>query len=91
VVQFVALRWNGEPFQSSWDGDSFEPFVFRLHNVPHEVIPGWERGIPGMRQGGRRELIVPPKLIYWPNRHPGAEYLQPRASLVYVVEMLRAH
>jgi hypothetical protein len=91
TVQFVALRWNGEPFQSSWDVGRVDPFTFRLHNSPREVIPGWERGIPGMRAGGRRELIVPPKLIYWPNRNPGRAYTKPSATLVYLIELLKVH
>jgi len=90
TVQFVALRWNGEHFQSSWDGGKVAPFTFRLRNSPREVIPGWERGIPGLREGGRRELIVPPQLIYWPYQHK-PKVLGPAQTLVYVVEAIKVH
>jgi peptidylprolyl isomerase len=90
TVQFVALSWDGKPFQSSWDGGRVDPFTFRLRNNPREVVPGWERGIPGLREGGRRELIVPPKLLYRPNQPP-PETVGPKNTLVYVVEALRVH
>lgn len=90
TVQFVGLRWNGEHFQSSWDTGKVDPFTFRLHGTPRQVIPGWERGIPGLREGGRRELIVPPQLIYWPNQHK-PKVLGPAQTLVYVVEAIKVH
>jgi len=87
TVQFVAIRWNGEPFQSSWDSGSPEPFSFELGH--HQVNPAWEKGIPGMRVGGRRELVVPPKFIYYPTQYPGRKSIrEPKDSLVYVVELL---
>jgi peptidylprolyl isomerase len=42
----------------------------------NEVIKGWVVGLPGMRVGGRRELIVPPKLGY--EGH----------TLIYVIDLL---
>ena len=90
TVQFVALRWNGEPFQSSWDEGKVAPFTFRLHNNPREVIPAWEHGIPGMREGGRRELIVPPQLVYRHDQHRAERFAHPE-TYVYVVEVLKVH
>ena len=90
TVRFAAKRWNGEPFQSSWDNGHFEPFTFELHSKPPQVIPGWERGMLGMRVGGRRKLIVPASLIYHPGQ--GSERPpQPDEALVYVVDLLRLH
>lgn len=90
TVQFVGLRWNGEPFQSSWDGGKVAPFTFRLRNKPREVMPGWEHGIPGMREGGRRELIVPPQLVYRRDQHRAERFAHPE-TYVYVVEVLKVH
>jgi peptidylprolyl isomerase len=42
----------------------------------NEVIPGWVKGLPGMRVGSRRELIVPPGLGY--RGH----------TLIYVIDLL---
>jgi FKBP-type peptidyl-prolyl cis-trans isomerase len=85
TVQYVALRWSGEPFQSSWDTGRPDPFTFKLHS--HVVIPGWERGLSGMQVGGRRELVIPPQLIYYPGAHTESKLL-PEDSLVYVVDLL---
>jgi FKBP-type peptidyl-prolyl cis-trans isomerase len=40
------------------------PFEFRLGN--REVVAGWEEGLVGLRPGGRRRLIIPPRLGYGP-------------------------
>jgi FKBP-type peptidyl-prolyl cis-trans isomerase len=42
--------------------DSSKKFSFRF--AMGEVIQGWEIGMEGMRQGGKRRLIVPPKAGY---------------------------
>ena len=46
-------------------------------------IPGWERGLRGMRAGGRRKLIVPPRLVF-PESGP-------EDTMVYVVDLLEAN
>jgi peptidylprolyl isomerase len=84
-VQYVGLRWDGELFQSSWENGKFDPFTFKLD--AHQVIRGWEKGIPGMRVGGRRELTIPPKYIGYLEVEPGAR-LNPENSLLYVVDVL---
>jgi len=82
TVQFAAIRYTtGEPFESSWD--SGKPFTFTLDS--DSVSPGWVRGLPGMRVGGRRELVVPPKLISRFGLPPGTG---PEATLIYVVDLL---
>lgn len=87
TVKYVAVRWhNGEKFQTSWDGGNLDPFTFVLHKS-RQVMPGWEKGLPGMKVGGRRELIIPPKYVYWPNTFP--EGAAPRETLVYVVDLLK--
>jgi peptidylprolyl isomerase len=41
-----------------------------------EIIKGWQKGLPGMRVGGRRELVVPPRLAYR------------GGDIIYVVDLL---
>ena len=54
-----------------------------------QVIPGWEEGIAGMREGGRRLLVVPPKLGYGKAGRPGSV---PRlATLVFDIEVRQVH
>ncbi len=53
-----ALAKDGTIFQSS--KDSGKPFTAPLTGV----IPGWQEGIPGMKVGGTRRLVIPASLAY---------------------------
>ena len=48
------LYKNGKQFDASWDDGNGKPISLPLTGV----IKGWQQGIPGMRVGGRRELII---------------------------------
>lgn len=85
TVNYVgALYSNGKVFDSSWRRD--ESFAFTLGQG--ELIKGWERGIPGMRVGGRRELIIPASLAYGNKGSPPA--IAPNSTLIFVVDLLSA-
>ena len=60
-----------------------EPFVFRLGG--QEVIRGWNEGIPGMKIGGRRKLVVRPGLAYGSR---GTARVPPHATLVFEVQLV---
>lgn len=69
---------DGTTFDSSWDrGD---PITFPLNRV----IPGWQQGLVGMQEGGRRLLIIPPDLAYGSQALPG---IPPNSTLVFVVDL----
>ncbi len=59
IFDFIATNWiTGRPIESSWQRP--RPFETRIeHGV---VIEGWWQGIPGMRVGGERRLLLPPDL-----------------------------
>ena len=60
-VQYVGALFNdGTVFDNSWDRG--EPFEFALGQG--QVIPGWDQGVEGMKDGGRRLLVIPPDLGY---------------------------
>ena len=67
-------------FDSSFDRG--QPLEFGLD----EVIPGWTQGIPGMKLGGRRLLIIPGELAYGAN--PPSADIEPNEVLVFVVDMV---
>lgn len=70
---------SGEEFDSSWSrGQSI--------NFPlTSLIAGWQQGIPGMKVGGRRQLICPPQLAYGPAG--GGHQLSGR-TLIFVIDLL---
>lgn len=82
-VHYVGHAWStGARFDASWDrGDTFG---FRLG--AGQVIAGWDRGVEGMRLGGRRRLTVPPDLAYGPSGAGGV--IGPNETLVFVVDLL---
>jgi peptidylprolyl isomerase len=83
TVQYVGVNYkNGKEFDSSWS--SSEPFSFTLG--AGEVIPGWDRGIEGMKVGGRRELVIPPELAYGETGYPPS--IAPNETLVFVIDLL---
>jgi len=85
TVNYVgALYSNDKVFGSSWRRD--ETFTFPLGR--REVIEGWERGLAGMRVGGRRELIIPSVLAYGSKGSPPT--IPPNSTLIFVVDLLAA-
>lgn len=85
TVNYVgALYSNGKVFDSSWRRD--ETFTFPLGR--REVIEGWERGLTGMRVGGRRELIIPSVLAY--GSKGSSPTIPPNSTLIFVVDLLAA-
>ena len=82
-VHYAGHAWSdGSRFDASWDrGD---PFSFRLG--AGQVISGWDRGVAGMRVGGRRRLVIPPDLAY--GRSGAGGVIGPNETLVFVVDLL---
>lgn len=81
TVHYVGVDYDsGEQFDASWDRG--EPIEFPLRGL----IQGWQDGIPGMRVGGRRQLVIPPDLAYGTS---GGHRLSGR-TLVFVIDLLDA-
>jgi FKBP-type peptidyl-prolyl cis-trans isomerase len=81
VANYVGVSCStGTQFDSSWDRG--QPASFPLT----QVIPGWTQGIPGMRVGGRRLLVIPPDLGYG-NQSPSPD-IKPGETLVFVVDVV---
>jgi peptidylprolyl isomerase len=75
-----ALCKDGTIFQSSLDMGS--PLTFGLS----QVIPGWTKGVPGMKVGGTRRLIIPSQMAYGPVR--AAANIPPNSDLVFDIELV---
>lgn len=82
VDYYGALYSNGRRFDGSWDRGR-EPLEIRIDNGG--VIAGWWQGIPGMRIGGRRVLVIPPDLGYGRQAQNG---IPANSTLYFVVDLL---
>jgi peptidylprolyl isomerase len=84
TVHYAGVSFStGEEFDASWN--SGQPFTFPLG--AGQVIPGWDKGLVGMRKGGRRMLTIPPELAYGPAGQPPV--IGPNETLVFVVDLLK--
>jgi FKBP-type peptidyl-prolyl cis-trans isomerase len=81
TVDYVGRLQDGSQFDSSYDRG--QPFTFRIG--AGQVIAGWDRGVPGMRVGGKRRLTIPPELAYGSQ---GYGPIPPNATLVFDIELL---
>ena len=83
LVHCVGVDFEtGDEFDSSWNRG--EPIRFPLKGL----IQGWQDGIPGMKVGGRRQLVCPPHLAYGKD---GAGHRLSGRTLVFVIDLLDVH
>ena len=88
----VEVHYSGWIYLDGLKGKQFDssrgrgPFAFPLGGG--RVIKGWDEGVAGMKEGGRRTLIIPPQLAYG-ERGAGGGIIPPNATLLFEVELLR--
>jgi len=84
TVHYVGVSYStGKQFDASWDRG--QPFTFTLG--AGQVIPGWDQGVAGMKEGGRRQLTIPPELGYGEQGQPPA--IAPNETLIFVIDLLK--
>jgi peptidylprolyl isomerase len=84
TVHYVGKAWStGEEFDSTWSRDG----TFDLTNLGQaSVIEGWNKGLIGIKQGGRRQLTIPADLAYGA---AGQGSIKGGETLVFVIDALK--
>jgi peptidylprolyl isomerase len=79
-VHYLGVEYEtGDEFDASWNRGQSINFPLR------SLIAGWQQGIPGMKVGGRRKLVVPPELAYGP---AGGGHRLSGKTLIFVIDLL---
>ena len=84
-VHYTGWLQNGVKFDSSLDRGQ----PFSLNVGLGQVIAGWDEGLVGMKEGGKRLLVIPPELGYGAAGSPPV--IPPNATLIFEVEVLEVN
>ena len=82
-VHYTGWLKDGTMFDSS-KKPGRDPFEFQLGR--QMVIKGWDEGVAGMKEGGKRKLIIPSDLAYGARGRPS---IPPNSELTFEVELLK--
>ena len=80
ALYYGTLASNGEFFDGNYE--TGQPIEFPLTGV----IPGWTQGIPGMKEGGVRRLVIPAELAY--GEAGSGDTIPPNSDLVFEVQII---
>jgi FKBP-type peptidyl-prolyl cis-trans isomerase FkpA len=82
-----AGQFHGKQFDSSRGDDNNKPQPFSFVLGANQVIPGWDKGVAGMKVGGKRVLIIPSDLAYGKSG-AGRGLIPGNAPLIFEIELL---
>jgi peptidylprolyl isomerase len=82
TVQYVGVvARTGQEFDASWDTGA--PATFALNSV----VPGFRNGIAGMKEGGRRQIVIPPDQGYGAQGY--GSLIGPNEHLIFIVDLIK--
>ena len=81
-VNYVGALADGTVFDASANHGG--PATFQIG--VGQLIKGWDQGIPGMKVGGKRKLIIPPELGY--GAQGAGNAIPPNATLLFEIELV---
>ena len=81
-VNYKGTLEDGTEFDNSFKRN--EPFVFQIGL--RQVILGWEKGLMGMKVGGKRTIKIPPELGY--GSRGAGKLIPPNATLIFEIEVV---
>jgi peptidylprolyl isomerase len=84
TIQYTGWITDGTVFDSTREGAKAtgKPTTFKLRSL----IKGWQEGIPGMKKGGVRKLVIAPEKGYGKAGQPPT--IKPDATLIFEIEMI---
>lgn len=83
---YVGVAWStGAEFDASWNRGQPLDFTAGIG----QVIQGWDQGLIGMREGGRRRLEIPSQLAYGEAGAGGA--IGPNETLIFIVDLVKVN
>lgn len=84
-IEYLAVNWQDEPYVDSWTYPS--PPVFELGGGGNRRLEyGLDLALRGMRVGGRRKVISPARLLYWPDEPHG--FVKRINTFVFIIDLL---
>jgi peptidylprolyl isomerase len=81
TLHYIGVTWSGGEIVSSWERG--QPLIYRYGDG--RWVDGWTSGLEGMREGGRRQIVVPPEFGYGNRSVPG---IPAGETLVFLVDLL---
>ncbi|MFE6844438.1 FKBP-type peptidyl-prolyl cis-trans isomerase [Streptomyces sp. NPDC057686] len=82
-VHYVGVAFStGEEFDASWNRGAPLQFILGIG----QVIAGWDKGVQGMKVGGRRKLTIPAHLAYGDQSPTPA--IKPGETLIFVCDLM---
>ncbi len=82
-VHYIGRLEDNNEFDNSYKRN--QPFQFQIG--VRQVILGWETGLLGMKEGGKRKIFIPYKLAY--GESGAGDLIPPKSNLIFEIELLK--